>query len=174
VKNVDHFQPAEVLRKLEAEFDVESVDREEMFRRLDAAAAPGAKVAFGIYLGDGAFHLATLKDQATVEAIGGDHSDAWKHLDVTLLHIAILDRVLGIGEEELDSGEYVEYIKGVGDAVDRTLKAVDSKRCQAVFYVNPPRMEEVEAVAEAGDRMPRKSTFFHPKVFSGLVMHVLE
>jgi uncharacterized protein (DUF1015 family) len=50
---------------------------------------------------------------------------------------------------------------------------VDSGHCQAVFFVNPTRIDQVQAVAAAGEKMPQKSTFFYPKVFSGVTINRL-
>ena len=102
-----------------------------------------------------------------------DMSQAAKTLDVNVLHLLILDRVLGIGEKQLASQSNLEYIKDIGDAVDNSIKKVDTGKSQAVFFMNPTRIQQVNAVAAAGEKMPQKSTFFYPKIYTGLVINKL-
>ena len=181
VKNLEKFDLDDFLDVLEEEFAVQTFAggpvedrRRPMFSLMKEGAETRGKVTFGVYTGDAVYHAATMKSAQAMRAVPGDHSDAWKGLDVTILHSAVLDKLLGIDEAKLDGGDHVEYVKGVGDAFEQAVQSVDEGRCHVAFFLNPPTMEAVEAVAEAGDRMPRKSTFFHPKVFSGLVVHDLE
>jgi len=176
VKNVEGFSTADLLTRLGADFDLRSFPagkglpeevrtamREEMER---------GRNCFGLYAGDGQIQVAGLKDPGRTKGLGGaGTSDAWKGMDVVVLHHIVLDEILGIGEEALKSQRNVEYIKDVGNAVQEARAAVDSGRCQALFLQNPPRMSEMKGVCEAGERMPQKSTFFHPKIYSGLVIH---
>ena len=87
----------------------------------------------------------------------------------------ILDRMLGIDKEKLlhgtmTGGGYVVYIKGIGDAVDESIRQV-KEGAQAVFFMNPTRIGEVEAVSKNFECMPQKSTFFYPKLLTGLVVN---
>jgi uncharacterized protein (DUF1015 family) len=86
--------------------------------------------------------------------------------------------MLGIGKDKLaegtmSGGGYVNYIKGVGDAVDEAIETV-KKGAQAVFFMNPTRVGEVEAVSRNFEVMPQKSTFFMPKVWTGFTMNKLK
>ncbi|MCZ6690038.1 MAG: DUF1015 domain-containing protein [Planctomycetota bacterium] len=182
VKGVDGFRSDELLFGLADEFDVETFNdpgsspegpRERLFKRLAAAEAKGEHT-IGMYFGRGIYHAATLRREEALDALGGDHSADWKRLDVSILHALILGSHLRIDEAALDKGNRLEYIKGLGDGVEQAVREVDEGEGQGVFFLNPPRMDEVEAVAGKGERMPRKSTFFYPKVFSGLVINVLE
>ncbi|MFW3145947.1 MAG: hypothetical protein ACMUIE_03960, partial [Thermoplasmatota archaeon] len=83
----------------------------------------------------------------------------------------------GIDKEKLlhgtmTGGGYVVYIKGIGDAVDESIAAVN-EGAQAVFFMNPTRIAEVEAVSKNFECMPQKSTFFHPKVWTGFTIYKL-
>ena len=100
-------------------------------------------------------------------------SPASRALDVNVLHKLVLEALLGIGEQQLASESNLEYIKDLGTAIARSIEKVDQGQCQAVFFMNPTRVEQVKAVAAAGERMPQKSTFFYPKIYTGLVMHKL-
>jgi len=126
--------------------------------------------AFGIYAGNGAFYTAVLKDERALDAIE-QCSRALRRLDVSVLHRLTLQEVLGIDEKALARQSNIEYISGPGDAVTESIERVDNRERQAVFFMNPARIEQVWAVASHGEKMPQKSTFFYPKIFTGLAMH---
>ncbi len=129
--------------------------------------------AFGIYVGDGAFYVAVLKDQSAMALAAGQASAAWHELDVAVLHKLILEKLLGIDEEKLAAGENIEYIKDDGSGVAESIDKVEMDVSQAAFFMNPPRIEQIEKVAAAGEKMPQKSTFFYPKVYTGLTINKL-
>jgi uncharacterized protein (DUF1015 family) len=78
-----------------------------------------------------------------------------------------------LAEGTITGGGYVSYIKGIGDAVDESIKSVKGES-QAVFFMNPTRIDEVEAVSKNFEVMPQKSTFFYPKVYTGFTINKLE
>jgi uncharacterized protein (DUF1015 family) len=128
------------------------------------------KNAFGIYAGNGAFYAAMLKDERALETIA-QCSEALRRLDVTVLHRLILQGFLGIDEKALARQSNIEYISGLDNMVTESIEKVDNRQRQVVFFMNPARIEQVWAVASQGEKMPQKSTFFYPKIFTGLAMH---
>jgi uncharacterized protein (DUF1015 family) len=146
--------------------------KDAMFDLMKKAGSNG-KNAFGIYAGQKNFYVATLMDLAPMKRIAPTMSDAARGLDVNVLHLLILEKHLGIGDKQLAAESNIEYIKDIGDAIGRSIKKVDDGDCQAVFFVNPTRIDQVQAVAAAGEKMPQKSTFFYPKVFSGVTINIL-
>jgi len=94
-----------------------------------------------------------------------EKSVAWRKLDVSVLHVAILGRLLGIGEQQLAEQTNLEYVSHHADAV----KLADAKQYQCAVLMNPTPIEQVKEVVEAGDILPQKSTHFHPKLMEGLV-----
>jgi uncharacterized protein (DUF1015 family) len=90
--------------------------------------------------------------------------------DVNILHEMIIERILGITEEQQRKGEHIDFVKGD----DETIQKVTTGNARLAFFVNPPTVEEVFEVAKAGETLPPKSTFFYPKVFSGLVIYKME
>lgn len=181
IANVDGFDRESLIEKLKAEFEITSYEfdsdaekalkRVEMFKRLKAEFK-SCKNAFGIYAGGRTFYAVVLKDIASMEQFG-EMSPAAKGLDVNVLHKLILDNVLGIGDEQLASQSNVTYIKDIGDAIEQSVASVDSDQSQVVFFMNPTRVEQVKEIAAAGEKMPQKSTFFYPKVYTGLVINKL-
>lgn len=146
--------------------------RNEMFAAMKQLGAKGKNI-FGIYAADGAFYTAALKDTQAMKAVAPSMSDAARGLDVNVLHLLILEKHLGIGDKQLAEESNIEYIKDIGDAIDKSISKVDSGKCQAVFFVNSTRIDQVQDVAAAGEKMPQKSTFFYPKVFSGVTINRL-
>ena len=147
--------------------------RKAMFELMGQIFEDG-KTAFGIYAADGYFYVAWFKNAKLMEKLAGKMSKAWRGLDVSILHKVILEKGLGIGEKQLAAESNIEYLKDVGDVVDKAITAVDKGDKQVVFFMNPTRIEQVQKVAAAGEKMPQKSTFFHPKIFTGLTINIIE
>ncbi|MDE2887498.1 MAG: DUF1015 domain-containing protein [Gemmatimonadota bacterium] len=97
------------------------------------------------------------------------HSAAWRSLDTGLLQL-ILGRVLDLDPETLTRGEKVKFVKVEREVLDLVKGAPD----RAGFFLNPVGMDQLRDVVLAGERMPPKSTFFYPKVYSGLVIQDLQ
>jgi uncharacterized protein (DUF1015 family) len=94
-----------------------------------------------------------------------EHTDAWRRLDVTILHHALLAS-LGFSE----TLENIDYTEEHSHAAE----AVQDGTWDAAFLLNPTPVEQVIAVAGANDRMPRKSTFFYPKLGTGIVLYAMD
>ena len=129
--------------------------------------------AFGIYGPDNAFYVAVLKDKSMMDSIVPDMSPAWKTLDVSILHKLILEELLGIDQEKLAEGENLQYVKDTPNAIADSIAQVDAGQKQVAFFMNPVKLQQLKMVTEAGERMPQKSTYFYPKVYTGLTINKL-
>jgi uncharacterized protein (DUF1015 family) len=89
---------------------------------------------------------------------------------VNILNTLILERTLGITEEQLSAGTNIAYTKDVGEAVEK----VRSGEIQVALILNPTALQDVITIAENDEKMPRKSTHFYPKPVSGLVFLPLD
>ena len=183
IKNIDGFEASEFLGNVREQFDVARLDFADSVAKqakrqvmLDALAAERLmdQNAFGMYFNDGAFYVATLRDSAAMNAAAGEHSDAWRKLDVAVLHSLVLEKYLGIDAAALAAERNIEYVKDFGPATAVAIDTVDSGQCQGLFFLNATPVAEVAAVAATGEKMPQKSTYFYPKVFSGLVINMVE
>ena len=96
---------------------------------------------------------------------------ALRDLDVTVLHSLVFERALGIDRAAQEAQTYLRYLKDFGQALQA---ATGHDGTQAVFLLNPTRVEQVMAVAEAGEVMPQKSTYFYPKIASGIVLNPVD
>jgi uncharacterized protein (DUF1015 family) len=97
-------------------------------------------------------------------------SSAVRGLDLAILHAAVLGDRLGISAADLATGGRLAYTRSEADAI----RAVASGEAKAAILVRPTRLEQLAAVAGAGDVMPQKSTYFYPKLLTGLVFYPLE
>jgi uncharacterized protein (DUF1015 family) len=98
------------------------------------------------------------------------HPDVRK-LDVTILHSLVLEHLLGITKEAQASQQNLRYSKDAKEALAAPREQAD---VQAAFLMNPTKVQEVIDVSNAGEVMPQKSTFFYPKIPSGLVLYPLD
>ena len=170
VHSLEGFDPDRFLKELEGEFRVEPLSSlEEAQKRL--AEGLGVEHVFVVYLPGGRFYAVSLKDEGRIpKLVPGEQSLAWKSLDVSILHKAVLERILKIDEEKLAAGTHVSYTPYREKAVE----AVERGEGQLAILLNPTRVEEVMAVASQGERMPQKSTDFYPKLLTGLVAMRME
>ena len=178
--NVDGFAIDDLIAKIDETFEISKYDftddsnklaaRRKMFEHMGDSFKKN-KNAFGIYAGNDTFYAIELKQQDVLSVLCPDMSTSSKELDVNVLHKVILEGVLGIGDKQLAAQSNIKYIKDIADAVGESIHRVDSGQAQAVFFMNPTRIEQVNAVAAAGEKMPQKSTFFYPKVYTGLVVN---
>jgi len=102
-----------------------------------------------------------------MEASG--HSSAWNKLDVAIAHTLILEDTLGLKAEDMTAGTHIQYTRDAQKALD----AVQTGEAQASLILNATRVRQICDVAMADDRMPQKSTYFYPKLFTGFVMNSL-
>ena len=153
VKDLNGLSEEEYLKQVEEAFVVEAVG--------DDAYSPDTKGSFGMYLNKKWYRL-TIKDSFVSK-------DPVKGLDVSLLQDHLLNPVLGVKDPRID--KRIDFIGGI-----RGLKELE-KRCgedmTVAFSMYPTSIEELFQVADAGLLMPPKSTWFEPKLRSGLFIHPL-
>jgi len=168
--------PDDLPARLEGPFLVEDLGpvrtggllRDALARLSEAGGEGPAYVAVGP--GPSRLRLLRPRDPEALRAsLPSDTPPPWRALDVSLLQHAVLEGVLGIDAARLARGDAVEYTEDGAEA----LEAVASGRAPLAFLVNATPVEQILAVADAGERMPQKSTFFYPKLATGLVMYHL-
>ncbi len=136
---------------------------------LEGALAKGEEGhTYALYTGGNDFMLMTLKEEAKHNIDG--RSDAYSDLDVSILHSYVLENALGIDKENMANQVNLRYTRSMDEAIE----AVNSGKASAAFLINATKVSQIKAVALAGDKMPQKSTYFYPKLKTGLVMNVLK
>ncbi|MGZ8667101.1 MAG: DUF1015 domain-containing protein [Solirubrobacterales bacterium] len=147
-------------------FDLEEVAESD----LDPAGSDGLGV-FGYV--DSHFRRGfrlRLKDPAALEALLPDRSQAYRSLDAAILEELILKRGLGMSAADVEAKRGIGYAKSLSEALG---SLSDGGDYQAAFLLRPTPIEQVRAVAAAGETMPPKSTFFFPKVLTGMAFNPL-
>ncbi len=182
VGNLKKFDFKKLLGKLMQKFEVTEYRFDSLQTRTEAGLKMLARMndeqgrgknAFGIFAGGSIFYVAVLKNSSMMDSAATDMSSAWKLLDVSVLHKLVLEGILGIDEKKLAEGTNIEYVKDTDDKIDELTGKVDSGQKQVVFFMNPPKMQQIQMVVEAGERMPQKSTYFYPKMYTGLTINKL-
>jgi len=125
---------------------------------------------FGMVM-DEHLYLLTLKDlQKAAALLPAERSSAWKALDVAILDNLILDNILGIGEAQRRSQENLAYSR----SEEWVVAQIRNRNYQLGFLLNPTQVQEIIDVAQARDKMPQKSTYFYPKLITGLIINKLD
>ncbi|MGO9062013.1 MAG: DUF1015 domain-containing protein [Candidatus Binataceae bacterium] len=113
--------------------------------------------------------LLRLRDASVMAAATPGMAPEVRQLDVSVLHALVFERFLGIGEAAVKSGALIDYTVDARAA----LASVREGSAAGAFLMNPPSITDVERVSDAGATMPEKSTYFYPKLLTGLVMNPL-
>ncbi len=144
-------------------FEAEEVAREE----IDPAGEQGVGV-FGLY---DSFHKQAyrlrLKDVEALDRRLAGKPEAYRRLDSAILETLVLKGLAGMSDHDIDARNGLEYAKSVDEALGR----VDSGDFDLALIQRPVPVEQVKAVAETEENMPPKSTYFFPKVMTGLVFN---
>ena len=119
--------------------------------------------------GDEVVRRVRVRDDVDLDsAISAARSSAWKHLDVAVLQELILEPLLDIHPDRAETLDRLSFIKDTDSALHAT------SQHDVVFIMRPTRMDQLRTVAVGGETMPQKSTYFFPKVPSGLVLRSAE
>jgi len=145
--------PEDALDQLSCDFDIQEMKLSDDI----PAAIAGKRDVYGFYTGGDTWHCLSYRG----EGIHGVPA-ALKDLDVTILHDLIFKQLLDI--------EKVSYEMDV----QKCLQAVQSGEFRAAFFLNPTGVYDVERVALASLRMPPKSTYFYPKLMTGMVLYIFK
>ena len=163
VKDLNGLSPEEFLKALEEDFEV-SVATKPRCGRPAKPYCPAALHNFSMYLGDKWYSL-------TAKPGRYDDSDPIGVLDVTILSNLVLDKILGIKDLRTDKRiDFVGGIRGLGELSRR----VDSGEMKVAFALYPVSMKQLLDIADSGKIMPPKTTWFEPKLRSGLAIHTLD
>jgi uncharacterized protein (DUF1015 family) len=152
---------------LARDFDVEEVSREQLVAG-STDGNSGLRVGFIDARERRPLQL-TLRDQARADAALPGRSAAYRHLDTGVLEALLLKGPLGLTDED------ISHLKGMGYArgAEEALALVDSGAYDAAFLMRPTPIAQVKDVAAAGEHMPPKSTYFFPKLLTGLLFNPL-
>ncbi|MDR1920623.1 MAG: DUF1015 domain-containing protein [Candidatus Adiutrix sp.] len=164
----------EIIGRLERFFKIKGkpfADNEAEVRDRFLSKLKKQKNSFGLYLADekSYFLLKLLESARDEEALAREPKEL-AALDTVILSNLVFMEALGLTEEDLDNPEVISYVSNLS----RALELVRDKKQASAFILNPATVEDILRVTEKGLTMPRKSTYFYPKVTTGLVINLLE
>jgi len=183
IYGLDGFDPDDFVRKCARWFTVEQVDLSVLASASDMTPdpfldswsrsnrLPAGSTVFGLYL-PGRLYLLKLEGGPSQVAsmLDQSRSEAWRSLDVSILHSVVIRHLLGISEADQVAQSHIKYTRSLHEAVSM----VDSGIYQAALLMNAPTVADVARVSRSGEKMPQKSTYFYPKLLTGLVMRPLD
>jgi uncharacterized protein (DUF1015 family) len=163
-------------KKIEEYFEITAFDftHREMDITLDqfieALHSNNERNCIGVYMKNSqAFILLTLKPEVMEKLFSNEIPESLRNLDVTVLTRLIFMDILGFDQNRLDNEKLIAYSSRDKDAIEMILNG----DYDVTFILNPTKIEQVQQVAQKGLIMPRKSTYFYPKVISGHVFNSL-
>jgi uncharacterized protein (DUF1015 family) len=130
---------------------------------------PNGRVRIGYLTADGPAMLA-LKDQAIADSALAGHAEPYRRLDTAVLEALILKGTLGMSDDDIDHLNGLAYARDANHAIE----LIAQREYDAAFFMAPTPVERVQAVARSGESMPPKSTYFFPKVPTGLLFNPLQ
>ncbi|MBQ2890197.1 MAG: DUF1015 domain-containing protein [Clostridia bacterium] len=122
---------------------------------------------FALYTGKDYYYRFELKNTDAINNYITDMSSAYKNLDVTLLHTLVLERFFGIDSANMANQKNLFYTRDAKEAIE----AVKSGEYQCSFLINATSVAEIKEVSLANEKMPQKSTYFWPKLVTGIVIN---
>ena len=171
-------EPYVLLEKVKKYFDVEDFTfdgktKAEMKAKLleEIEKSSKERISMGLYMKNvNKFYLLKLREN--VDEILDEYKvpEVLKTWDLIVLHKAIISKELGYTQEEQMAQDGILYIKQEEEAFDM----IDSGKAEASFIMAYPKIQDIKRISEAGERMPQKSTYFYPKLLSGLVINPLD
>lgn len=170
-------EPYVLLEKVKKYFDVKDFifngenKQEVKAKFLQAIEEENTKqISMGLYMKNvNKFYLLTLRENVDRILDEFEVPDVLKKLDLTVLHKILITKELGYSQEEQMAQDGIKYIKQESEAFD----LIDIGKAEASFIMAYPKIKDIKEISEAGYRMPQKSTYFYPKLLSGIVINPL-
>ncbi len=165
VNQLDEARRAALAEALQRDFEIVEIPLAQL------APTPGdgpLELGYVTSADERAYRL-TLKDQKIADEALSGHSDAYRRLDTGILETLLLKRALGMSDEDISHFNGLFYARDTDEAV----RFVRSGEYEAAFVMRPTPIAQVRDVAAAGENMPPKSTYFFPKLLTGLLFNPL-
>ena len=179
IHNIEQFDFGSFEKKLGDYFEVKTIpfnanNKPDVWKQFNSQLKEAGKIrpAFGMYgAGQSSFHLLILREEIFNSFTDTAESSAvLKRLDVNVIESCIFKDVLEITSKDLQQQENISYVHDS----DEGLELVETRGFQLAFFLNDTKSSEIKDVSSRGETMPQKSTFFYPKLLSGLVINKIE
>jgi len=133
-------------------------------------AAKKHRVIGASFKRDPRYLILRLKNKRSMQRLAKDLSAPLRELDVSTLHLLILEHILAMSPEQQVSGETIRYSQDE----EAVLQSLEKEDFQAAFILAATKKEEIQTIVAAGEKMPQKSTYFYPKLSSGLIVNKID
>lgn len=177
VRQIDKGAVKGLLDKARSHFDVKAFDLDALdYRKIEntslgEAMTGTSRMIIGVAIqGDDRLHVLEAKEGVADRVLSQDMPEPLKKLDVTVVTKLVMEGVLGLNGPTLDDEGSIQYVSTVAEA----LHAVRQEKCPIALIINPTRLDQLQEVSDAGLIMPRKSTYFYPKVITGQVINKID
>ena len=165
VRGIENFDGEALLAAIKENFDVIAIDKDAAEKALEENSD---RNAFALYF-DGKCFLLTLNNPAAMEQALPEKGREYRGLDVSVLHTLILEKALNIDKENMAKQINLTYTRDAEEG----FKAVDSGEADCVFFLNGTKVSQIKEISLVNEKMPQKSTYFYPKLITGIVMNSL-
>ncbi len=168
---IPQFNKSTFKQNLSAYFDIIQTNKKNLFEYMEKNRD---KHVFGLYMGrgntsKGEFYALTFNKGLQLQPLA-NIPDAWKELDVAILHKVIIENVLGITDESVKLQKNIKYTADKEEGISQ----VDNGSYNLLLLLNPTKLSQIKEISLKGEVMPQKSTYFYPKLLTGLVINKLE
>ncbi|MCH5188167.1 MAG: DUF1015 domain-containing protein [Oscillospiraceae bacterium] len=165
VHSLENFNAADIAKKAAADFDISDIDPSKAEEILEKHADKNVFVMYS----EGGCSLFVLKDKAAIVSALPDKADEYRGLDVSVLHTLVLEKLMGIDKENMSKQINLSYTRSAAEG----FAAVNSGKANCVFLLNPTKVSQIKSISLVNEKMPQKSTYFYPKLVTGIVMNML-
>jgi len=175
VNNVEDFDLDSLLEKLSKYFNIEEykVENYSLIKKEKTIQEILDKMGlhtFVLYSRERqSLYRLSLKSVDVMREYHPHRHSSYLNLDVSILHTLILDELLGIGEKELAEQKNLEYTHSITEGINE----VEKGNQQMTFFMSPTTVRQIQDVSLANEKMPQKSTYFYPKLITGLIFNKL-
>lgn len=171
VRHIKEYQFDRILHSLKESFKIEPLGNgcrvNDVISKLNSETK---EHIFVMYAGQpDTFYKLQLTNEKLLELVFANNHPEWRHLDTGILHGVIIHKILDIHSADVTLKDYVKYVKDEAEAVS----LVRSGQYQLAFFLKPTPIEQVKEIATARKVMPPKSTYFYPKLVTGIVINSL-
>jgi len=167
VRDLPDFDAQNVLEKCKEYFEISTEKTLDGLEKSLSDLYKNGEKAFALYTGETGYNLLVLKEKNIIKKLLPSMSDAYCTLDVSILHSLVLERIFGIDKENMANQINLTYTRDFDEAIS----SVSTNNANCAFILNPTRVSEIRDVALANEKMPQKSTYFYPKLITGMVMN---
>ncbi|MEG2044988.1 MAG: DUF1015 domain-containing protein [Clostridia bacterium] len=165
LSGLENFSESEKLEKISEFFKVEKINSIDNIE--NELLEDQTKTVFAFYTGKDYYFRLTKKENVELKDFITDKSNAYCDLDVTALHTLILEKIFGIDKANMANGKNLTYTRDISEAISK----VQSGNSDCSFIINATKVTQIKDVALAKEKMPQKSTYFYPKIITGLVIN---